>query len=82
MATSKVGAPVGSTSTQPALFTNIGPEHVHQQPGYVTNTPDHPMQNGGPPEKISLPPASVQIERTQTDFFTPPSDPSEMKRLE
>lgn len=82
VAASKVAAPVGHTSTQPAPFTNIGPEHVHRHPGYVANAPDRPMQNGGPPEKISLPPAPVQIERTQTDFFTPPSDPSEMKRLE
>ena len=45
-----------------------------------------PIANGGPPESkpqnLSMPPPPTDMDRTKTDFFTPPSDPSEAKQLQ
>ncbi len=47
---------------------------------------EHPIANGSPPESkpqnISMPPLPTDMERTKTDFFTPPSDPLEAKQLQ
>lgn len=69
-------------SIQPAPNMNLSSASLHDQPVPAGGALQHPLQNGGPPDKISMPPPSNQIERTKTDFFTPPSDPSEMKILE
>ena len=37
--------------------------------------------NGGPPEKVSLPSRPVGLGRQETEYVTPPSDPSEIKLL-
>lgn len=73
--------PSTQPSTQAAPFANLNTEYLHEKPQYVGNAPQHPMQNGGPPEKISLPPPPIQIERMETEYMTPPSDPSEIKQL-
>lgn len=43
------------------------------------------LTNGGPPESkpqnMTLPPAQNTMELTKMDFFTPPSDPVEVKQL-
>ena len=74
--------------------TSSRPASIQPAPGANPNTtsfPDQPvpagnvsqtLQNGGPPDKISLPPPPAEMERTKTDFFTPPSDPSDIKTLE
>ncbi len=86
VAPSKAAAPTplisAQPTTQPAPFANLSTEYVHEQPGYVADAPEKPIQNGRPPEKISLPPPPVQIERSKTEYVTPPSDPSEIKQLE
>ncbi|CAD6572780.1 MAG: hypothetical protein ASARMPREDX12_005445 [Alectoria sarmentosa] len=66
------------TSIEPAPIANISTTSLHDRKLPVLQ---HPLQNGGPPDKIRMPPPT-QIERTKTDFFTPPSDPSEMKTFE
>ena len=72
-----------STSIQPAPATNITAASPHEQP-IATSAPL--QTNGGPPESkpqnITMPPPPIDLERTKTDFFTPPSDPIEAKRLQ
>ncbi len=70
------------TSIQPAPNTNLSMASLHDQPVPAGGPLQHPLQNGGPPERISMPPPPAQMERTKTDFFTPPSDASELKTLE
>lgn len=70
------------TSIQPAPTTNLGTASLHDQPVAAGGALQHPLSNGGPPEKISMPPPPTQMDRTETDFFTPPSDPSEIKTLQ
>ncbi|KAL9066009.1 MAG: hypothetical protein Q9161_007860 [Pseudevernia consocians] len=70
------------TSIQPAPNTNLSTTSLHDQPVPTTGALQHDLQNGGPPEKISMPPPPTQMERTETDFFTPPSDPSQIKTLQ
>ena len=45
----------------------------------------HPVANGGPPESkpqnLSMPPPPTDMEGMKAGFFTPPSDPSEVKQL-
>lgn len=73
------------SSIQPAPTTDLSTASLHDQPIPDTGPLQHPLTNGGPPERkphnIGLPPPPTDIERTKTDFFTPPSDPSEMKQL-
>lgn len=70
------------TSIHPASATNTAVASVHNQPVPTTVHSQHPLQNGGPPERISIPPRPTDFGRTETDFFTPPSDPAEIKRLQ
>ena len=68
-------------SIQPAAGANLNTTSFPDQlvpAGGVSQ----PLQNGGPPDKISLPAPPAEIERTKTDFFTPPSDPSDIRTLE
>ena len=80
----------GSTSIQPAPATDFNKLSLHDQPppdGGPLQQPllQQPLTNGGPPvskpQNISLPPPPIDMERTKTDFFTPPSDPLEAKQL-
>ena len=68
------------TSIQPGPATISNTTSIPDQllPAGVSQT----LHNGGPPDKISLPPPPAEMERTKTDFFTPPSDPSDFKTLE
>lgn len=70
------------TSIQPAPDVDLGAASLHDQPVPASGALQHPLQNGGPPEKISMPPPPTEMERTKTDFFTPPSSTSELKSLE
>lgn len=69
-------------SIQPPPYENSSTASLHDQPVVAGGVLQHPLQNGAPPDKISMPPPPTEIERTKTDFFTPPSDPSEIKTLE
>lgn len=74
------------TSIQSTPATDFSKASLHDQP-IPTNGPlEQPLANGGPPESkpvnISLPPPPTDMERTKTDFFTPPSDPLEAKQLQ
>lgn len=57
------------TSIQPAPATDLSTASLH----------DPPRQSK--PQIINMPPPPINMERTKTDFFTPPSDPSELKQL-
>lgn len=78
--------PSMQASTEPsalvAPFQNLSTGHQHEKPHHAAKITTSPIQNGGPPEKINLPPPPVQIERTKTEYLTPPTDPSEIKLLE
>ena len=69
-------------SIQPALYQNSSTASLHDQPVAAGGVLRNALQNGAPPEKIGMPPPPTEMERTKTDFFTPPSDPSEIKTLE
>lgn len=73
------------TSLQPAPNTDLGAASLHDQPLPGSGPLQHPLVNGGPPkgklQNINMPPPPTTMEQTKTDFFTPPSDPSEMKQL-
>ena len=70
---------------QPAAATDLGTASPHDQPVPGSGPLQHPVTNGGLPEgkpqDVSLPPPLIDMERTKTDFFTPPSDPLEVKQL-
>ena len=76
-----------SLQPAPALtLEKAPPQDNHPIPA---NAPlqQHPLTNGGPPDEskpqdITMPPPPIDLERTKTDFFTPPSDPSEAKQLQ
>ncbi|KAK4693210.1 hypothetical protein P7C71_g4147, partial [Lecanoromycetidae sp. Uapishka_2] len=74
--------PSTEPSTLAAPFANLSTEYQHEQPQYVDKAPEHSMQNGGPPEKIQMPLPPTQIQRMETEYVTPPSDPSEIKQLQ
>lgn len=71
---------VQPSSIQPAPNVNIGTAPLYDQSVPANGSLQHPIQNGGPPEKITMPP--VQIERMKTEYMTPPTDPSEIKTLQ
>ena len=70
------------TSIQPAPATDLGAASSHDQPIPGSG----PSTDGGPPaskpETINMPPPPTDLERQKTDFFTPPSDPAEVKQLQ
>ncbi len=71
-----------TSSIQPASNMNLGTVPLHSQaipPGGVSQ---HPIQNGYLPPSINLPARPAQVERMETQYLTPHSDPSEIKRLE
>lgn len=74
------------TSIQPAPNTDLSAASLHDQPVPGSGPLQHPLANGGPPiskpQNISMPPPPTDMERTKTDFYTPPSDPSELKYLQ
>ena len=80
------GHATSQSHIQPAPATNISAASLHDQPIPDSAPLRHPSTNGGPPESkpqnITMPPPPIDIERTKTDFFTPPSDPIEAKRLQ
>ena len=70
------------TSIQPGPSTNnLSTTSLQNQPIPPAQHMQHPMQNGAPPEKISMPPPPAQIERTKTEFVTPAEEPSEIQTL-
>ena len=71
--------PSRPTSIQPAPAANLSTASIHDQPIHPSGTLQYPLQqNGGPPEKISLPPPPTNIERTKTEYMTPASDAAEI----
>ena len=69
-------------TTKPVMSdTSLQPPTTMLAHASINETPTHPVQNGGPPEKIALPPRPTELERQKTEFVTPPSDPSELKTL-
>lgn len=74
--------PSTTSSIQPAPNVDLSTASLHDQPVPAGGALQHPLQNGGPPESIDLPSRPAQIERMETQYVTPPSDPSEIKRLE
>lgn len=75
-----------AASTQPhsgldSATTSLQNASLQSQAPPLSEPLQHPLANGGPPKGISIPPPPVQIERTKTEYVTPPSDPSEIKTL-
>lgn len=70
------------SSIQPASNVDLGAASLLDQKGSAAEAPQHPLQNGGPPQSISIPSRPAQVEHMETQYLTPPSDPSEIKRLE
>ena len=83
--------PTSPTTTSEALDTN----HATETPGVhpdakvsdkaaeimASLTINGTAQNGGPPEKISMPPPSTDLERQKTVYMTPPSESNELKQI-
>lgn len=73
------------TNIQPAPAVDLSAASLHDQPMPRSGPLQHPLTNGGPsgskPQNISMPPPPIDLERQKTDFFTPPSDPSDLKQL-
>ena len=68
-------------SIQPAPGVNLSTTSLHDQSIPAGRPLQHPLANGGPPEKIAMPPPPIQIERTKTEYVTPAEDPAEIKQL-
>ncbi len=74
--------PSTTSSIQPASNVDSSATSLHNPAVPTSGAIHHPLQNGGPPESIVMPSRPAQIERMETQYLTPPSDPSEIKRLE
>ena len=74
------------TSIQPTAAADLSKASVQDAPKPHSAPLEHPIANGSPaeskPQNISMPPPPTDMERTKTDFFTPPSDPVEAKQLQ
>ena len=74
------------TSIEPAPATETSKAQPQDQPISSSVPLEQPVANGGPPESkpqnLSMPPPPTDLERTKTDFFTPPSDAAEAKQLQ
>ena len=74
------------TSMPPAPATDLGTASLRDQPMPGSGVLQQPLANGGPPESkpqtIDMPPPPSDLERQKTDFFTPPSDPAELKQIQ
>ena len=74
------------TSVQPAPATETSKTQLQDQSISSSAPLKQPLANGGPPESkpqnLSMPPPPTDLERTKTDFFTPPSDAAEAKQLQ
>ena len=74
------------TSIQPAPATDLSKAPLHDQQTSSSGPLLQPLVNGGPPESkpqnVTMPPPPTDMERSKTDFFTPPSDPLEAKQLQ
>ena len=69
------------TSIQPAPDAKPSTAYLGDKPAPAGGTLQNPLhQNGGPPEKISMPPPPTSMERMKTEYMTPPSDPSEIPK--
>jgi hypothetical protein len=66
---------------QPAPGMNASSASLHSQPIPAGGPLQHPLANGGPPERIAMPPPPTQIQRTKTEYVTPAEDPAEIKQL-
>ena len=73
-------------SIQPAPATETAKAQPQDGPISSGAPLEQPLANGGPPESkpqnLSIPPPPTDMERTKTDFFTPPSDSAEAKQLQ
>ena len=70
--------------SHPAPTTDLSNLSLQEKPVPQSTTTglEHPIQNGAPPpEKISMPPPYNQMERQETQYMTPASDPSELEKL-
>lgn len=79
MAATAVNAPASNGLAHPPE-TQMANMSMNDQP--VKSAENGPLQNGGPPESITIPPAPAEIERTQTEFVTPPANHAELKQLQ
>ena len=70
--------PAPAVDTVVATFQNVS---VQNQTQPISEPLRHPLANGKPLGNINIPPPPVKIERTKTEYVTPPSDPSEIKTL-
>ena len=81
-----VTSPSQPTSIESALATETNKAQAQDQPISSSAPLEQPVANGGPPESkpqnLSMPPPPTDMERTKTDFFTPPSDAAEAKQLQ
>ena len=78
-----------------APSTSDSPDQTLEPPGVRSNRSiDEPaaagqvptsntvnIQNGGPPQKIEMPPPPVELGRQKTAYMTPPTEPGEAKAL-
>ena len=74
------------TSIEPAPATETSKAQLPDQPISSSAPLEQAVANGGPteskPQNLSIPPPPTDLERTKTDFFTPPSDAAEAKQLQ
>ena len=86
IANGHVTSPNQPTSIQPAPATETSKAQLQDQPISSSAPLEPAIANGGPPEikpqNLSMPPPPTDMERTKTDFFTPPSDSAEAKQLQ
>ena len=80
-ATSTIATSIQPSSDLESATASLQNASLQSRPPPSSGTLQHPLANGGPPGSISIPPPPVQIERTKTEYVTPPSDPSEIKTL-
>lgn len=73
--------PSTTSNIQPASNVDVSAASIPDQRVPASGALQHALQNGGQPPSISIPPRPAQVERMETQYLTPASDPSEIKRL-
>ena len=96
-AASTISEPVSHTSAAPSVSGQpaAGETIPQTDPTSIQPTPDkdvanmtstdqtqESLTNGGPPEKLDIAAAPLSVERTKTEFATPPNDPEVNRQLQ
>ncbi|KAL8689622.1 MAG: hypothetical protein Q9218_004748 [Villophora microphyllina] len=74
-------APVQSATLPPSESVLQNGSVLKSQPAFLDGQVEHQNGNVGPPQRIAMPPPT-QLQRTETQYMTPATEPSELKNFQ